>query len=80
MQIQRRSRTIPPEAKEWVRDLNRHTPQAWGYTPEVWSVTLLAAHIRSDCRAAGHPSLAGMTYGALSRLLACSRDGEPEGA
>ena len=74
MQLQRRSRTITPEAQEWVQDLSRITPQAFGYSTAVWSMTLLAAHIRSHCRAAGHPSLAGLTYGALSRLLACVPD------
>ena len=76
MQLQRRSRTITPEAQAWVRDLSRHSPQAFGYARAAWSVTLLVAHIRADCRAAGHPSLAGLTYGALSRLLACDSDRE----
>lgn len=80
MQLQRRSRTITPEAQEWVLDLCRRTPQALGYAPTEWSLTKLAARIRSDCRAAGHPSLAGITYGTLSKLLACDSDQESEGA
>jgi hypothetical protein len=76
MQVKRRIRAITPEAQEWVRELSRHTPQALGYAPSTWSVTLLVAHIRGVCRAAGHPCLAGLTYGALTRLLALDSDRE----
>jgi len=79
MQLQRRRRTITPEAQEWVWGLRDHSPQEFGYAAAAWSVTLLAIHVRSHCRAEGHPSLAGLTYGALSRLLACGPDWKTEG-
>ena len=74
MPFQRRSHVITPEAEEWVRSLACHTPRAFGYARETWAATLLARHVRGYCRAAGHPSLAGLTYAGLSRLLARNAD------
>lgn len=74
MQLQRRSRAITPEAQQWIWGLRSHTPRDFGYTPDTWNVTLLVVHVRGYCRAAGHPTLAGLTYGGLSKLLACGPD------
>jgi hypothetical protein len=79
MLLQRKGRPITPEALDWIHALHRQGPTAYGYTAETWTITLLASHIRSDCRAAGHPCLSDVTYGLLSRLLASVPCTQPVG-
>lgn len=70
MLLQRKGRAITQEALDWIHALDRQVPTAFGYTADRWNITLLASHIRNDCRAAGHPCLSDLTYGLLSRILA----------
>jgi transposase len=64
-----RPREIPEEARAWVVDLACRKPKELGYTEELWTTALLAAHIRKHCTAAGHPSLAQIGRGTVSKLL-----------
>jgi hypothetical protein len=65
-----RPREIPDEARTWVVDLACRKPKDLGYTEELWTTSLLTAHIRKYCVAAGHPSLARIGGGTVSKLLA----------
>lgn len=61
--------SITPEARIWVTSLACEKPRAYGYSYELWTTRLLAQHIRDNCRAAGHPSLASLTRGTVSKIL-----------
>lgn len=65
-----RPREIPEEARAWVVDLACRKPKDLGYTEELWTTAKLAMHIREHCIAAGHPSLAQIGRGTVSKLLA----------
>ena len=65
-----RPREIPEEARTWVVDLACQKPKELGYAEELWTTARLAAHIRQHCVAAGHPSLAQLGRGTVSKLLA----------
>jgi transposase len=65
-----RPRDIPEEARAWVVALACRKPKELGYPEELWTTALLAAHIRKHCVAAGHPSLAQLGRGTVSKLLA----------
>ena len=79
MQLQRKKRTITPEGEAWVRGMSGRSPKEFGYRSEAWNLTLLAFHVRACCRAAGHPTLARLTYRNLSDVLACAPEPEGEG-
>ncbi len=61
--------TIPPEARAWVVSLACQKPVTLGYASELWTTRLLAAHIRRECTAAGHSSLARLARGTVSKIL-----------
>lgn len=65
-----RPRDISEEARAWVVDLACRKPKELGYPEELWTTALLAGHIRQHCVAAGHPSLAQLGRGTVSKLLA----------
>ena len=65
-----RPREIPDDARAWVVALACGKPKALGHTEELWTISLLAAHIRQHCQGAGHPSLAQLGRGTVSKLLA----------
>jgi transposase len=65
-----RPRGIPAEARAWVVDLACQKPTELGYSEELWTTALLAAHIRKHCVAAGHPALVKLGRGTISKLLA----------
>lgn len=65
-----RPREISEEARAWVVDLACRKPTELGYTEELWTTARLAAHIRAHCVEAGHPSLARIGRGTVSKLLA----------
>lgn len=48
---------ITDDDKAWVLSLACQQPKNMGYADEVWSISLLAKHIRSVCEAEGHPAL-----------------------
>lgn len=61
--------TISPEAKAWVLALACQKPKELGYAQETWTTSLLASHVRKHCIAAGHPSLADLARGTVSKIL-----------
>jgi transposase len=68
-----RPQEIPEEARTWVIDLACRKPTELGYTEELWTTALLAKHVRRQCVTAGHPSLAKLGRGTVSKLLAENR-------
>lgn len=64
-----RPRTQTPEARAWVVSLACQKPKDLGYPHELWTIDLLARHIRERCLAAGHPSLSKIAGGTVSKIL-----------
>ncbi len=62
-------RTITPEARTWVLSLACQKPRELGYASELWTTRLLAKHVHEHCIAAGHPSLARIGRGTISKIL-----------
>ena len=65
--------TISSEARAWVVSLACVKPKALGYPEELWTTRLLASHVRAHCEQAGHPSLAKLARGTVSKILAGHR-------
>ena len=65
--------TISSEARAWVVSLAWVKPKALGYPEELWTTRLLASHVRAHCEQAGHPSLAKLARGTVSKILAGHR-------
>lgn len=61
---------LTPEAKAWIVSLACQKPGELGYSYELWTMNLLAQHVRENAVAQGHPSAARMAKGTVSRLLA----------
>lgn len=61
--------TISAEARAWVVSLACQKPKDLGYAQELWTTRLLARHVRDHCQAAGHPSLAKLGRGTVSKIL-----------
>jgi transposase len=61
--------SIPPEARAWVIALACQKPKELGYAQELWTTRLLATHVRKHGVAAGHPSLAKLGRGTVSKML-----------
>jgi len=68
-----RTRTITPEARAWVLSLACRKPKDLGYSYELWTTRLLSQHIREHCVDAGHPSLARLARGTVSKMLRQSK-------
>jgi transposase len=64
---------IAPEARTWVVALACQKPKDLGYSFELWTTRLLAAHIRKTCQQVGHPSLVKISRGTVSKILAQSQ-------
>ena len=64
-----RKSILTPEARAWVLSLACQKPKDVGYSYELWTTRLLAEHVRKHCLAAGHPSLARLGRGTVSKLL-----------
>ena len=62
-------RTITPEARAWLVNLACQKPKDLGYSYELWTNRLLADHSRKHCKKAGHPSLARINRGTVSKIL-----------
>lgn len=60
---------ITAEARAWVVSLACVKPKALGYPEELWTTRLLARHVREHCEQAGHPSLAQLARGTVSKIL-----------
>ncbi len=61
---------LTPEAVAWVVSLACQKPKDLGYSYELWTTQLLAQHVRSHCLTQGHPSLAKLARGTISKILA----------
>lgn len=64
---------ISSEARAWVVALACQKPKDLGYSFELWTTRLLASHIRQHCLSAGHPSLAQIARGTVSKILSQSQ-------
>ena len=60
---------ITPEAKAWLVNLACQKPKELGYSFELWTNRLLAKHAREHCKENGHPSLARINRGTISKIL-----------
>ena len=69
--LKRRGRPaeITPEARAWLLALACEKPKDLGYSYELWTTDLLARHAREHCGDAGHPSLARLSRGTVSKIL-----------
>ena len=68
-----RHAVITSEARAWVISLACRKPKDLGYSYELWTTRLLATHVREHSAEAGHPSLARLGRGTVSKIL--SKDG-----
>lgn len=64
-----RKAAMTAEARAWVISLACQKPKDLGYAQELWTTRLLAAYVRKHCAAAGHPSLARLGRGTVSKIL-----------
>ena len=64
-----RTPEITTEARAWVVSLACQKPKDLGYSYELWTTRLLSQHIRQHCVEAGHPSLARLARGTVSKIL-----------
>lgn len=60
---------LSSEARAWLVSLACQKPKDLGYSLELWTTNLLAQHCRSHCEEAGHPSLANISRGTVSKIL-----------
>lgn len=60
---------IGPAEKAWVIHLACTKPKDLGYAAELWTRKALAAHVREQAEAAGHPSLARAVKATVQRIL-----------
>lgn len=67
-----RKKEITPEATTWVINLACQKPKDLGYSYELWTNRLLADHIQRNCHDAGHPCLAKIARGTVSKILSKS--------
>lgn len=63
---------ITPASRAWLIDLACQKPKELGYSYELWTTALLAKHAREHCEASGHPSLAKLSRGTVSKILSKS--------
>lgn len=60
---------ISQAARAWLISLACQKPKELGYPEEMWTTRRLAAHARKHGTAAGHPSLARLGRGTVSKIL-----------
>jgi len=60
---------IDDDDRAWVVQLACQKPKDLGYAEEMWTTKLLARHVREHCAAAGHPALAKLGRGTVSKIL-----------
>jgi transposase len=60
---------VSPEARAWLVALACQKPKELGYSLELWTTNLLAQHCRKHSNEAGHPSLAKLSRGTVSKIL-----------
>ncbi len=64
-----RHASITPEARTWLISIACQKPKDLGYSYELWTTRLLAAHGRKHGSAAGHPALKQLSRGTVSKIL-----------
>ncbi len=64
---------LTAEARAWVVSLAGQKPKDRGYAQELWTTRLLAQHVRQHGEAAGHPSLAKLGRGTVSKILSANQ-------
>src|ERR1700685_2424087 len=62
-------RQLPDDAIAWVQHCACQKPKELGYSCELWTYKLLAAHLRQHCAAAGHPALLRLSRSKLHKIL-----------
>jgi transposase len=62
--------TITEDAKAWLVSLACQKAKDLGYPHELWTMRLLARHVREHAEAAGHPCLARIAHGTVCKILA----------
>lgn len=65
-----RPRKLTHEARAWVVALACQKPLTYGYSYELWTMRLLAEHIREHHEAAGHECLAQLAASTVCKILA----------
>ncbi len=61
--------TITAEARAWIVALACQKPKTLGYPEELWTTRRLATHARVHGPTAGHPELARVGRGTISKIL-----------
>jgi len=64
-----RKPVITPEARAWLLSVACQKPVELGYSHELWTIRLLAWHVRGHAVAAGHPCLQHIAPSTVSRTL-----------
>jgi transposase len=67
-----RRKVMDQAAQAWVVNLACQKPKDLGYAQELWTTRLLAKHVQIHCQAAGHPSLAQLSRGTVSKILSAN--------
>jgi transposase len=60
---------ITPEAQAWLISLACRKAKDLGYPHELWTMRLLARHVREHAVAAGHPCMANLAPGTVCKIL-----------
>jgi transposase len=60
---------ITPQARAWLISLACRKAKDLGYPHELWTMRLLARHVREHAMAAGHPCLASLAPGTVCKIL-----------
>lgn len=60
---------ISPEARAWLLSLACTKPTEFGYPEELWATRTLALHAQKHGPESGHPSLAKLGRGTVSKVL-----------
>src|SRR6195952_76263 len=63
-------RQITAQAQAWLISLACQKAKDLGYPHELWTMRLLARHVREHAVAAGHPSMASLAPGTVCKILA----------
>lgn len=60
---------IPEDARQWIVSLACQKPKDLGYPHEVWTLDLLASHIRKTCLAMSYTMLEKIGKGTVCKIL-----------
>jgi transposase len=65
--------TIVDAQRAWVVSLACQKPKELGYSYELWTTKLLAAHVRQHCLEHGHRALTSIARGTISKILSANK-------